>query len=76
MCTGTTSNTFTVTLAASQLRIGRTYQIAQIGSTNWSALGAPTGYTIGTEFTAVATGTGTGTATDTETLTLTHNTLS
>ena len=74
VCTGTTSNTFTVTLAASQLRIGRTYQIAEIGSTNWSALGAPTGYTIGTEFTAVATGTGTGTATDTETLTLTTGT--
>ena len=74
ICTGTTSNTFSVTLSSINLRVGRTYQIASLGATDWVALGAPDGYTVGTEFTAIAAGDGSGTATDVETLTLTSGT--
>jgi hypothetical protein len=66
-----TSMNFAITLDSADLVVGRTYTITTVGTTNWESAGAPAGYTVGTEFTAIAQVSGTGTATDTEILTLT-----
>ena len=65
-----TSMDFTITLSSEDLIIGRTYEITILGTTNWAAAGAPAGYTVGTEFTAIAQVSGTGFASDVEVLTL------
>ena len=49
--------------AATSLTPGLTYMIASLGTTNWQAIGAPTGATVGTIFTVTSFATGTGTAT-------------
>ena len=39
---------------------GATYQIATVGTTNWTLFGAPAGYAVGTIFTATANGSNSG----------------
>lgn len=48
--------------ADESLIIGQAYQIASVGSTNWTACGAPANAGLGDIFTAIAVGSGTGTA--------------
>ena len=57
-----TFNSAITTVAPSALVAGTTYVIATLGNTNWTAVGAPGGYAVGTVFTATASGSGTGTA--------------
>lgn len=54
----------TITENAGSFIVGRTYTILEIGTTNWTAIGASAG-TIGTRFVATGAGSGTGTATPT-----------
>jgi hypothetical protein len=65
-----TSAVFSLILNSSELRVGRTYEITTLGTTNWEAAGAPVGYTVGTTFVASAAVAGTGTATDLEVVVL------
>ena len=54
---------FEVIQNAADIETGYLYTIATLGNTNWSELGAPTGYTVGTTFKSVKDGTeSTGTA--------------
>jgi len=46
---------------ATSIVVGSTYTIKSLGNTNWQLVGAPTGATEGTIFTAIAVGIGTGT---------------
>jgi hypothetical protein len=57
-----TFNSAITTVAPSAFVAGTTYVIATLGNTNWTAVGAPGGYAVGTVFTATASGSGTGTA--------------
>ena len=59
----TTFNSAITTVAAGSLVAGTTYVIASVGNTDWTAVGAPAGYAVGTIFTASGSGSGTGTAT-------------
>jgi len=42
--------------------VGQAYQIVTVGTTNWTAAGAPTNFGVGTVFTAITVGDGNGTA--------------
>jgi len=42
--------------------VGQAYQIITVGTTNWTAAGAPTNFGVGTVFTAITVGDGNGTA--------------
>ena len=48
--------------ADESLVVGQAYQIASVGTTNWTACGAGVDYALGDIFTATAVGSGTGTA--------------
>jgi uncharacterized phage protein (TIGR02218 family) len=48
--------------ASPVLVVGAVYQITSLGTTTWTAAGAPAGAAVGTIFTATATAAGTGTA--------------
>lgn len=50
------------TTADESLVVGQAYQIASVGTTNWTACGAGVDYALGDIFTATAVGSGTGTA--------------
>ena len=50
------------TTADESLVVGQAYQIASVGTTNWTACGAGVDYALGDIFTATAVGAGTGTA--------------
>jgi hypothetical protein len=50
------------TTAAGSFIIGQDYEISALGDTDFSLVGAPRTFRVGTIFTATATGTGTGTA--------------
>ena len=58
------SSNVSITINAGNFKIGRTYTIATIGTTNFIAIGA-TSNTVGVVFVATGTGSGTGTATTT-----------
>lgn len=49
-------------VTAGSFVVGVRYIIDVLGSTNWAAIGAPAGFTVGTEFTTTGVGSGTGTA--------------
>jgi hypothetical protein len=53
----------TLPVLAGSFVIGTRYTINTLGTTNWQAIGAPAGATVGTSFIATGVGTGTGTAT-------------
>jgi len=42
--------------------VGQAYQIVSVGTTNWTAAGAPSNFGVGTVFTAITVGDGNGTA--------------
>ena len=42
--------------------VGQAYQIVTVGTTNWTAAGAPSNFGVGTVFTAITVGDGNGTA--------------
>jgi hypothetical protein len=48
--------------ADESLIVGQAYQIASVGTTNWTTCGAGVDYALGDIFTATAVGSGTGTA--------------
>lgn len=50
------------TTADESLIVGQAYQIASVGTTNWTACGAPSNAGLGDIFTATAVGAGSGTA--------------
>ena len=56
-----TADSYNSNPPATSLQVGASYTIAQVGTTNWVAAGAPSNVT-GTTFTATATSSGTGTA--------------
>ena len=51
------------TLQDESIVSGASYRILSVGTTNWTLFGAPTGYTVGTIFTATAAGSNAGTGT-------------
>jgi len=55
-----TNSTFEQVVSASNIEEGVDYIIKTLGNTDWSAIGAPSGYGVGTIFTATGISSGTG----------------
>lgn len=61
----TPEHTISSPVASTALIAGFRYTITVVGTTNWTTVGAPVGYAVGTSFIATGTASGTGTATTT-----------